>query len=266
VKQLLAGLVALLLLLTVILLGLPGVALVTRLAPGALLARLTEAPVREALQLSLETSLAATALCALLGLPTAWLLATRKFRGRRLLEVLVDLPMVLPPTVAGVGLLLAFGRAGLAGHALGLFGVSLPFSTLGVVVAQTFVSLPFFVNAAAAGFRAVDPRYLDAAATLRAGPAVQFRRVLVPLAMPSVLAGTAMSWARALGEFGATIAFAGSLPGVTRTMPLAVYAALQGDLESAVALSVLLLVVACILLITLRATLPPGFNAPGQAH
>jgi molybdate transport system permease protein len=170
------------------------------------------------------------------------------------LEALIDLPMVLPPTVAGVALLTAFGRSGLAGKALAAVGVSLPFTTLAVVIAQAFVSAPFFVGAARAGFIEVDRKYLDAAATLRAAPVYTFARVLVPLAMPSLLAGAAMSWARALGEFGATITFAGNMPGITQTMPLAVYLALQSDLEAAVTLAVLLLIVSLAVLLVVRFT------------
>jgi molybdate transport system permease protein len=236
----------------VLLLGLPLLSLILRISPRALLDRLGEPLILQALGLSLVTSLAATLTVVVVGLPVAWALAVADFRGKRVLEVLIDLPMVLPPTVAGVALLTAFGRTGLAGGALALLGVSLPFTTLGVVVAQAFVAAPFFVGAARAGFAEVDRKYLDAAATLRAAPGTTFFRVLMPLAGPSLLAGVAMSWARALGEFGATITFAGNMPGVTQTMPLAVYLALQSDLEAAVALSVLLLAVSLTVLLSLR--------------
>jgi molybdate transport system permease protein len=176
-----------------------------------------------------------------------------EFRGKRLLELLIELPLVLPPTVAGVALLTAFGRTGLAGGALGWLGVTLPFTTLGVVVAQAFVAAPFFVGAARAGFAEVDRKYLDAAATLRASPLRAFLMVLGPLAAPALLAGAATGWARALGEFGATITFAGNMPGVTQTMPLAVYLALQSDLDAAIALSVLLLLFSLTILLTIRA-------------
>ena len=240
--------------LLMLLLGLPLVSLVLRIPPGDLLARLRDPVIIQALRLSLSTSLAATALVIVLGLPMAYLLATAEFRGKRVLEAFIDLPMVLPPTVAGVALLTAFGRTGLAGGALAALGVSLPFTTLGVVVAQAFVAVPFFIGAARAGFAEVDRKYLDAAATLLAGPAYDFLRVLIPLAAPSLLAGAAMSWARALGEFGATITFAGNMPGVTQTMPLAVYLALQTDLDAAVALSVLLLIVSLTVLVSIRLT------------
>jgi molybdate transport system permease protein len=236
----------------VLLLGLPLLSLVLRISPTALLDRLGEPLILQALWLSLLTSLAATVTVVALGLPVAYLLTMADFRGKRLLETLIELPMVLPPTVAGVALLTAFGRMGLAGEALAMLGVSLPFTTLGVVVAQSFVAAPFFVSAARAGFAEVDRRYLDAAATLRAAPGTAFLRVLAPLAAPSLFAGAAMSWARALGEFGATITFAGNMPGVTQTMPLAVYLALQSDLEAAVALSVLLLAVSLTVLLGVR--------------
>jgi len=234
-------------------LALPLVALLLRVSPADLLARLASPVVLDALRLSLVTSVAATAIVFVLGVPVAWLLASRDFPGKRVVEVLVDLPMVLPPTVAGFALLMAFGRAGLAGRALAAFGISLPFTTLGVVVAQVFMSVPFMVGPARASFSGLDRRLLDAAATLGARETFTFFRVALPLALPGILAGVAMSGARALGEFGATITFAGNLPGSTQTMPLAVYVALQSDLDSAVALPVLLIVMAFGLLLGLRA-------------
>jgi molybdate transport system permease protein len=248
-----------------VVLVLPLAALLLRIPPAALLARLGDARVLEALRLSAITSAAATAVVVLLGTPVAYLLASRSFAGKRLIEVLVDLPMVLPPTVAGLALLMAFGRAGLAGEALRFLGVTLPFTTLGVVVAQVFMAAPFFIAPARAGFAAVDPRLLDAARTLRAGEGDRFFRVVLPLAMPSLVAGTAMGCARSLGEFGATITFAGNLPGTTQTMPLAVYVALQSDLEAAVTLSVLLLVLSFGLLLALRSapTGVPWTRVPG---
>ena len=234
-------------------LALPFVALLLRVTPGELLSRLRGPVVLDALRLSFVTSLAATAIVVVLGVPMAYLLATRDFPGKRLVEVLIDLPMVLPPTVAGFALLMAFGRAGLAGRALEAFGISLPFTTTGVVVAQVFMAVPFMIGPARAGFTNLDPRLLDAAATLRARESFTFFHVALPLALPAILAGIAMSGARALGEFGATITFAGNLPGSTQTMPLAVYVAFQSDLDAAVALSVLRLVMAFGLLLGLRA-------------
>jgi molybdate transport system permease protein len=205
-----------------------------------------------------------------LGLPLAYLLATRSFPGKRLLETLLELPMVLPPTVAGVGLLLAFGRQGLAGEVLGALGLTIPFTTVAVVLAQVFVAAPFFIAATRAGLAAVDRRYLDAAAALRSSPSRTLFRVMLPLALPSLLAGAAMTWARALGEFGATITFAGNMPGVTQTMPLAVYLALQTDLDAAVAMSVLMLALSLGVLLGVRVAapdLPPlalRARAPGR--
>jgi molybdate transport system permease protein len=247
--------------LLVLFLALPILGLLLRVPPSTLVAHLASPTVRDALRLSLVTSLVATTIVVLLGLPAAWLLTTRSFPGKRLLEVLVDLPMVLPPTVAGIALLLAFGRMGLAGRSLDLVGITLPFTTAAVVMAQVFMAAPFFIAAARAGFSAVDPRLLEAAATLRASEARRFRRVVLPLAMPSLIAGAAMTAARALGEFGATITFAGNLPGVTQTMPLAVYLSLQSDLDAAVALALLLLAWSFALLLALRSA--PAFRMGG---
>ena len=252
--------------LLVVFLALPFVALMLRITPADVLARLGSTEVLEALRLSLLTSLVATTAVALLGIPAAWLLATREFPGKRVVEVLVDLPMVLPPTVAGFALLMAFGRAGLAGRALGAFGITLPFTTAGVIMAQVFMGVPFMIGPSRASFAALDPKLLDAAATLGAREAFTFFRVALPLALPGILAGVAMSAARALGEFGATITFAGNLPGSTQTMPLAVYGAMQSDLDGAVALSVLLLLMAFGLLLGLRAAPVGSFWAHRHAR
>ena len=234
------------------LLALPLAAIVLRVTPSSLLAQLAEPGVRQSLWLSLETSLAATLVSIALGIPMAALLTTREFPGKRVVEVLMDLPMVIPPTVAGFALLMAFGRAGLLGKTFSALGITLPFTTAGVVVAQVFMSVPFLVGAARAGFAAVEPRYLDAAATLRAGEVYSFLRVRLPLALPSVIAGIGMCWARALGEFGATITFAGNMAGTTRTVPLDVYLLLQENLDSAATLSLLLVVMAAVLLAGMR--------------
>jgi molybdate transport system permease protein len=232
---------------------LPLLALVLRVPLATLVGQLRRPVVAQALFLSLEASVAATVVVVVLGLPAAYLLATREFPGKRVAEVLLDLPLVLPPTVAGLALLLAFGRAGLAGGVLQLFGLAIPFTTLAVVIAQVFMATPLFIGAARAGFRVVEPRVREVAATLGAGEAYAFWRVMLPLSLPSIIAGTAMAGARALGEFGATITFAGNLPGVTQTMPLAVYGELQRDLDTAITLSVLLLVLSFGLLLALRA-------------
>ena len=206
-----------------------------------------------ALLLSVECSLGAVALSVALGVPLAWMLARVPFPGQSLVRALVTLPMVLPPVVGGVALLLAFGRAGFAGVALQrLTGVTLPFTTAGAVLAEAFVAMPFLVVSVEAGIRQVDAGYEEAAATLGAGPWTRFRRILLPLVTPTLAAGAALCWARALGEFGATITFAGNLPGRTQTMPLAVYIALENDPDAAVALSLVLLAVSLAVLVALR--------------
>lgn len=205
-----------------------------------------------ALLLSLWTSLASLGLSVAVGVPLAWALARRSFPGRRLLRALCVLPMVLPPVVGGVALLSAFGRRGLLGGVLEVAGVSLPFSTAGVVVAQAFVAMPFLIVTVEAGLRAMDRRYEDVAMTLGAPPGATFRRVTMPIIGPSLGAGMALCWARALGEFGATITFAGNLQGRTQTMPLAVYVLLEGDPPAAILLSLLLLVICVAVLVALR--------------
>ena len=249
--------------LLVVFLALPFLALLLRVSPAALLSRLGEPVVRDALRLSLMTSAAAMVVVVLLGLPAAYLLATREFFGKRVVEVLIDLPMVLPPTVAGFALLMAFGRAGLAGRWLAAAGITLPFTTAGVVIAQAFMAAPFFVLAARAGFASVDPRLTDAAASLGASELGVFLRVVLPLSRRALVAGAAMSAARALGEFGATITFAGNLRGVTQTMPLAVYVAMQSDLDTAAVLSVVLLAMSLLLLVGLGAASGLAFGGRG---
>jgi molybdate transport system permease protein len=253
-----AAAVALLLLL----LGLPLLALLAHVPSGSLLRRLGDPQIQEALRLSLATSLLSTVFVVLVGTPVAYMLATRSFRGKGVVETVIDLPMVLPPTVAGLALLLAFGRAGLTGRALSALGITLPFTTAAVILAQVFMSLPFFVTSARTGFTRVPRTLLDAAATLRASETYTFFRVVLPLSVPPLVAGASMACARALGEFGATITFAGNLPGVTQTMPLAVYVAFQSDLEAAIALSVILMALSFLLLLGLRAA--SAGSGPGR--
>ena len=237
----------------VALLVLPLVGLVQRAPWSTIGTELATPEARDALRLSLACSAGALVVAVALGLPLAWVLARADFPGRSLLRALVTLPMVLPPVVGGVGLLAVFGRRGLLGAQLGRVpGFPLPFTTAGVVLAQAFVAMPFLVVAAEAGLRQLDRRYEDAAATLGARPWHRFRTVTVPLIGPSLVAGAALAWARALGEFGATVTFAGSLPGRTRTLPTAIYAGLQTRPESAVALSVVLLAVSLAVLVRLR--------------
>jgi molybdate transport system permease protein len=216
-------------------------------------AQLFAPDVGTALRLSLECSVAAVALSVVLGVPLAWMLARVRFPGQPVVRALVTLPMVLPPVVGGVALLLAFGRRGFVGQALEhLTGVTLPFTTAGAVLAEAFVAMPILVVAVEAGIRQVDRRYEEAAATLGAGPWTRFWRVTLPLIAPSLGAGAALCWARALGEFGATITFAGNFPGRTQTMPLAVYIALETNPDGAVALSLILLAVSLVVLVGLR--------------
>jgi len=205
-----------------------------------------------ALRLSFVVSIAATALAVLLGIPLAWVYARVPFRGRDVVRALTTLPMILPPVVGGVALLFAFGRRGLFGQALDAIGIHLPFTTAGAVLAATFVAMPFFVLTVEAGLRSMDRRYEDAARTLGAGRWLVFRRVTLPLIGPSIFAGAVLCWARALGEFGATITFAGNLPGTTQTLPLAVYIALETRPEVAIMLSLVLLAVSLVILIAMR--------------
>jgi molybdate transport system permease protein len=215
--------------------------------------RLFSAEVGQALRLSLVSASSATVICLVLGIPLAWLLARAELPGRGLVRALVTVPLVLPPVVGGVALLLVLGRRGLIGRYLyEWFGVSLPFTTAGVVVAEAFVAMPFLVIAVEGALRAADPRYEEAAATLGASRWLTFRRVTLPSVMPGVVAGAVLCWARALGEFGATITFAGNFPGKTTTMPLAVYLALESDPADAIVLSLVLLVVSVAVLVALR--------------
>ncbi|MGN6242758.1 MAG: molybdate ABC transporter permease subunit [Motilibacteraceae bacterium] len=232
---------------------LPLVGLLVR-APWRGLPHLVSDPlVLQALRLSLECATAATALSFLLGVPLAWVLARSRVPGRGALRALVTLPLVLPPVVGGVALLLAFGRTGVVGRSLDAwFGITLPFTTAGVVVAETFVAMPFLVVSVEGALRSADVGLEEAAATLGASRLTVLRRVTLPLITPSLVAGGVLCWARALGEFGATITFAGSFPGRTQTMPLAVYLALETDPDAAVALSLVLLVVSVAVLALLR--------------
>lgn len=217
-----------------------GAILARALAGGEVLAAAGRPVVVEALRLSLLTTALTVVVTLGLGTPVAWLLARRSFPGRDLLDGLIELPMVLPPAVAGIGLLMAFGRRGLLGPALASLGITVGFTTAAVVLAQVFVAAPFYVRAARVGFQAVDRELEEMAATLGASAWVTFWRVTVPLAFPALLTGVAMCWARALGEFGATIMFAGSFQGRTQTMPLAIYSALESDLDAALVLSAIL--------------------------
>jgi molybdate transport system permease protein len=233
----------------------PLAALVFHLAPAGIVRALQTDGAQQAFRLSIVTTSAALAVTLLLGTPLAYVLARSTIPCGGLLDAIVDLPIVVPPAVAGLALLLAFGRHGTFGPALGAFGVQLSFSTVAVIMAQTFVSSPFYVRAARAGFAGVDRTLEAASATLGMGPLRTFAYITVPLAAPALLGGAVLSWARALGEFGATIMFAGNLAGVSQTLPLAVYLNLEtGDVPVAVALSVVLIAFSLIVVLAVRAT------------
>jgi molybdate transport system permease protein len=234
---------------------LPIVAIFARVSPGRLVTQLSNPVVTDALVVSLKTSGIAQALVLVFGTPTAYLIATRRFRGRPLAIVLVELPLVLPPAVAGIGLLAAFGRYGLLGGTLNAFGIQLGLTQAAVVIAVAYVSSPLYIRQAIATFEAVDPNLVAASRTLGAGRARTFFRVVLPLARRGLAAGEALAFARGLGEFGATIMFAGSLQGVTQTLPLAIYQEFALDFTTALAMSAILVVVSGALLVALRLTL-----------
>jgi molybdate transport system permease protein len=230
----------------------PVLALFIRAPWGQLIETLRGVGASTALRLSIEVSLAATAISLLVGVPLAWALARGTFPGRSVLRALVVLPIVLPPVVGGIGLLVALGRGGVVGRWLyEAFGVQLTFTTAGAVIATTFVSMPLVVLATESGLRGLDQRYERAAAAMGGSPWYVFRRVTLPMVGPQVAAGAILTWARALGEFGATITFAGNLAGRTQTIPLAVYEARQVDQGGAILLSLILVVVSLAVLVTL---------------
>ncbi len=236
----------------VALLAIPLLALALSASPATLVAGAGDRLFAPALGLSLRTTFLSLLLIVGTGTPLAWWMATSRSAAVRVVDLLVDLPIVLPPAVIGVALLLAFGRRGLLGPFLAELGVSIPFTLVAVVMAQVIVSAPFYVQAAATAFRKVDPDMLVVARTLGAPPVVAFFRVAVPSALPGLVAGAALAWARALGEFGATLLFAGSLPGRTQTMPLAIYAALESDVGVAITFALVLGGLGLVLLLVLR--------------
>jgi molybdate transport system permease protein len=238
--------------LVVAFLALPLVALFLRVSPGELFAQLGSEAARDALVVSLKTSLIAHVFVLGIGTPAAYLLATRRFRGRELIVTLIELPLVLPPAVAGIGLLAAFGRAGLLGGTLDAAGISIPFTQAAVVLAVIFVSSPFYVRFAIAAFESVDSSFLDASRTLGAGPRRTFLRIALPLAGGGLSAASALAFARGLGEFGATIMFAGSFQGRTQTLPLAIYAQLDLDFDVALAIGALLVLVSVAVILALK--------------
>jgi molybdate transport system permease protein len=233
-------------------LTLPIVAIFADTSPAKLVDSLGDASARDALRLSLETSLIALAIILVVGTPAAYFLATRSFRGRSTVVTLIELPLVLPPAVAGIGLLAALGPNGILGSLIEDAGVQLVLATAGVVVALVFVSAPFYMRQAQASFEAIDPALFEASRTLGAGEARGFLRVALPVARPGLLAGAALAWGRALGEFGATLMFAGSFRAVTQTVPLAIYERFATDFTGALALSAVLVVVSGCLLASVK--------------
>jgi molybdate transport system permease protein len=234
---------------------LPMLAIFLRVPPGRLLHLLTTSIVTDALVVSFKTTAIAQVLILVFGTPLAWLIASRRFRGRGLAITLVELPLVLPPAVAGLGLLAAFGRTG-------LLKTSIPFTQTAVVLAVAFVSSPLYIRAAVAAFEGVDPNLVAASRTLGAGPGRTFFRVVLPLARTGLAAGEALAFARGLGEFGATIMFAGSLQGVTQTLPLAIYSAFAIDFDTAIAMGALLVVISAVLLVFLKLVLSWRSSGP----
>jgi molybdate transport system permease protein len=236
-------------------LSVPVATVLARPVPGGLVVEyLTRPIVAEALRLSLVSSLLALALIVLLGTPTAYLLARAEFTGKSIVETLLDLPIVLPPAVAGVALLFTFGRRGLFGPLLNALGIEVAFTLTAVVLAQCFVAAPFYIRTARAGFAAVDREAEEAAMVFGAGPLTVFRLITVPLAFPALAGGVVLAWAKAIGEFGATILFAGSFLGRTQTLPLAIYQALETDLNAALVISSILVLVSFAVLLTFRLT------------
>ena len=237
---------------TLAFLALPVLAIFFRVPPGQLIAQLSNPVVTDALIVSFKTTLIAQALVLLFGTPTAYLLATRRFPGRALCITFVELPLVLPPAVAGIALLATFGRFGLLGSTLESFGITIPFTQTAVTLAVAFVASPLYIRQAIAAFEAIDPNLVAASRTLGAGPVRTFFRVVLPLAGGGLVAGEALAFARGLGEFGATIMFAGSLQKVTQTLPLAIYAEFEVDFDVTLAISALLVLISAALLLSLK--------------
>jgi molybdate transport system permease protein len=237
---------------TLAFLALPVLAIFFRVPPGQLIDQLSNPVVTDALIVSFKTTLIAQALVLLFGTPTAYLLASRRFPGRALCITLVELPLVLPPAVAGIALLATFGRFGLLGSTLETFGITIPFTQTAVTLAVAFVASPLYIRQAIAAFEAIDPNFVAASRTLGAGPVRTFFRVVLPLAGGGLVAGEALAFARGLGEFGATIMFAGSLQRVTQTLPLAIYAEFEVDFDVTLAISALLVLISAALLIALK--------------
>lgn len=239
---------------------LPILAIFFRLSPADMLTSLRQEQAQDAIRLSVTTSLAAVAITLLFGTPVAYLLYRRRSGLSRFLDTIIDLPTVLPPAVAGVALLIAFGRQGLVGQSLNVIGISIPFTTTAVILAQTFIAAPLYIKSAALGFASVNCELKKAAALDGANRWQVFRYIMLPIAWTSVLSGSILTWARAMGEFGATIIFAGNLAGRTQTMPLAIYLGFEVDLNVALTLSALLILFSFLVLITLKVILHSRFD------
>ncbi len=237
-------------------LTLPVVAIFVNVSPGRLLSSLDRSESLQALRLSLETSATAIAIVVLVGTPAAYLLATRRFRGQSIVLTLIELPLVLPPAVAGIGLLAALGPQGLLGGVLASAHVELVLQTAGVVVALAFVSAPLYLRQAQAAFAAIEREHIEGALALGMRKPTVFKHIAIPIARPALLAGLALAWGRALGEFGATLMFAGSFQGITQTAPLAIYDQFTSDFPAALALSALLVVVSATVLLTIKLWTP----------
>jgi molybdate transport system permease protein len=231
---------------------LPILAIFFRLSPAEILSSLQQEQALDAIRLSAATSTVTVVVTLLFGTPVAYLLYRRRSRISSILDTIIDLPTVLPPAVAGVALLIAFGRQGLVGHALSTFGISIPFTTVAVILAQTFIAAPLYIKSAALGFANVNCELKNAAALDGANRWHVFRYIMLPMSWTAILSGSILTWARALGEFGATIIFAGNLAGRTQTMPLAIYIGFEVDLKVALTLSAILILFSFLVLITLK--------------
>jgi molybdate transport system permease protein len=249
---------------SLVFLALPLVALFLRVSPGELIAQLGSDVALDAILVTLKVNAIAQVLILLVGTPAAYLIASRRFPGRALVVTLVELPLVLPPAVAGIALLATFGRLGLLGGSFEALGISISFTQAAVVLAVTYVASPFYVRQAIASFQALDPAFLEASRTLGAGPARTFIRIALPLASTGLAAGAALAFARGIGEFGATIMFAGSLQGVTQTLSLAIYAQFDLDFGLALALGALLVLVSAAILLTVK-LLPAWTRSPSTS-
>lgn len=232
---------------------LPMIAVFLDMTPKEIWQQLQTPLAYESLKLSVYTTMISLGLIVILGTPLAYLLATKEFIGKRVLDVLIQLPIVIPPAVAGVGLLMVFGRFGLIGGLLDIYGIRIGFTIIAVIMAQSFISAPFYIQAARTAFANIDQSIVNVSRTLGASKLRTFFKIILPLSIPGLITGAALSWGRALGEFGATLMFAGNLPGKTQTMPLAIYSAMGLDMRIAVALSALLITVAFFLLLSVKA-------------